>query len=102
MKEQSNDTKLKHKYRVFQKSRPSLTRYILRYENIIAIKEICSDRVTLHNVYDTKHDPIDDLFTYLSEFKWISPKYIKAVLEEFVFQMFVHLFYQIVEPVSIK
>ena len=63
---------------------PSLTRYILRYENIIAIKEICSDRVTLHNLYDTKHDPIDDLFTYLSELKWISPKYIKAVLEEFV------------------
>ena len=46
---------------------PSLTCYIFRYENNIAIKEVCLDRVTLQNFVDTKHDPIDDLVTYLSE-----------------------------------
>ena len=44
---------------------PSLTRYILRYENSIAIKEVLLDRVTLHNFVDTKHDPIDDLLNEL-------------------------------------
>ena len=61
-------------YRVFQKSRTSLTRYILRYENSIAIKEVCLDRVTLHNLCDTKHDPIDDLLNKLPQFKGISLK----------------------------
>ena len=46
-------------------------RYILRYENNIAIKEVCLDRVTLHNLCDTKHDPIDYLVD-LSELKWVS------------------------------
>ena len=36
---------------------PSLTRYILRYENSITIKEVCLDRETLHNFCGTKHDP---------------------------------------------
>ena len=37
------------------------------------IKEVCLDRVTLHN-YDTKHEPIDDLLNELSKFKGISLK----------------------------
>ena len=41
---------------------PSLTRYILRYENSTTIKEVYLDRVTLHNFCDIKHDPIDDFF----------------------------------------
>ena len=57
---------------------PSLTRYIFGYENSIAIKEVCVDRATLHNFADTKHDPIDDLVTYLSKLKWISSKYTKT------------------------
>ena len=44
---------------------PSLTRYIIRYENRIVIKEVCSDRVTFHNFCETKHDHIDDI---LNEF----------------------------------
>ena len=60
---------------------PSLTCYIIRCENSKAIKEVCVDRVTLHNVCDTKHDPNDDLFTYLSEWKWISSKHTKVYLE---------------------
>ena len=61
---------------------PSLTRYIFRYENSIAIKEVCLDRVTLHNFCDTKHDPIDDLFTYLSKLKWKRSKYTKTYLKD--------------------
>ena len=53
---------------------PSLTRYILRYNNSITIKEVCMDRVTLHNFCDTKHDPIDDLLNELPQFKGISLK----------------------------
>ena len=68
-------------YRVSQKLRPSLMRYILRYENSIVMKEVCLDRVTLHTFCDTKFDPIDDIFTYLSELKWISEKYYKRILE---------------------
>ena len=71
-----------YKYRVFQKSRPSLTHYIFRYENSIAIKKVCLDRETLHNFCDTKHDPIDDLVTYLSILKWISSKYTKTYLKD--------------------
>ena len=44
---------------------PSLTCYILRYENSIVIKEVCSDRVTFHNFCDTKHDHIDDILNEL-------------------------------------
>ena len=47
---------------------PYLTRYRFRYKNITAInmiKEVCLDRVTLHNLCDTKHDPIDDLLNEL-------------------------------------
>ena len=61
---------------VIQKIHPSLTLYILKYENSIAInmiKEVCLDRVTLHN-YDTKHEPIDDLLNELSKFNGISLK----------------------------
>ena len=61
---------------------PSLMCYILRYENGIAIKEVCLDRVTLHNFGDTKHDPIDDLFTYLSKLKWKISKYTKTYLKD--------------------
>ena len=53
------------KYRVSQKSRPSFMNHILRYENSIAIKEVCVDRVPLHNVCDTKLDPIDILLNEL-------------------------------------
>ena len=61
---------------------PSLTRYIFRYENSIAIKEVCLDRVTLYNFVDTKHDLIDYLVTYLSKLKWISSKYTKIYLKD--------------------
>ena len=60
------------------------------------------DRVTLHNFCATKHDSIDDLFTYLTELKWISSKDAKANLKDtfrrleilghvvnYAFQMFV-------------
>ena len=40
-------------------------RYILRYENSTAIKEVYLDRVTLHKFCDTKHDPVDDLLNEL-------------------------------------
>ena len=39
----------------------SLTRYILRYGNIISIKEVCVVGVTFHKCCDTKLDPIDNL-----------------------------------------
>ena len=39
--------------------------YILRYENSTAIKEVCLDRVTLHNFCDTKLDPIDNVLNEL-------------------------------------
>ena len=61
---------------------PSLTRYIFRYENSIAMKEVCLNRVTLHNCCDTKHCPIDDLVTYLSKLKWISSKYTNTYLKD--------------------
>ena len=67
---------LNHMYTWCSKSHapPSLTRYILRYESSIAIKEVCLDRVTLHNCCDTKHDPIDDFLNKLPQFKRISLK----------------------------
>ena len=62
--------KLENKYTLAcpKSHAPSLTRYIWRYKNSIATKEVYLDKVTLHNC-DTKLDPVDDHFTYLSELK---------------------------------
>ena len=52
-------------------SPPSLTHYILRYENSISIKEVCLDRVTLHNFCDSKLYPInfwDTLYTHSMDY----------------------------------
>ena len=42
------------------------------------MKKVCLDRVTHHHFVETKLDPIDDLFIYLSELK--STKYTKSIL----------------------
>ena len=65
-------------YRVSQKSRPYLTRYIWVYENSIATKEVYLDNVTIHKFCDTKHDPIDGLFIRIKMDKF---KIHKTILE---------------------
>ena len=49
-------------YRV---SQTKVTTLFEEITNSISMKEVCLDRVTLHHVFDTKLDPIDDFFNKL-------------------------------------